>query len=116
MRATRLYNINSCGNWNSANLIALFVFSSCCTNGFLIVMICLGGMVADRKESKKVLLENKMTNGKNCAEGKVSRKFWRSCAIIKIKFGSQNYVEELKPLNCLDFSIGLVMQFLLLGE
>jgi len=102
-------------HWNSSNLIALFIFTSCSTNGLLVLMICLGGMVAIRSKSKKVLQENKVMQGETQRESKIYRKFWQSCPIIKIKFGAQNFVEELTPLNCLDFTVNLAVQFLLVG-
>lgn len=104
--------------WTSDNIIKLFIFMCCTINGFLILLVCLGGMVAVHRESKHLLQKTKRTHhytGKSQMERKMYRKFWRCCAVTKIKFGGTNYVEELTPVNCLNFSINVTVQFLLLG-
>lgn len=44
------------------------------------------------------------------------RRFVKSCQLIKIRFGSLNFIEELTPLTCLDFANNLTIQLLLLSK
>lgn len=86
-------------------------------DGVTMLMILLGGMVSVCASSKRVLQEAKSMK-KNCASRKnqlLVKKLWLSCDKIKIKFGDSNFLEELTPLRCLDFSAGMTVQILLLS-
>lgn len=86
-------------------------------DGVTMLMILLGGMVSVCASSKRVLQEAKGST-KNCVSRKnqlLVKKLWRSCDKIKIKFGDSNFLEELTPLRCLDFSASMTVQLLLLS-
>lgn len=104
--------------WTSEQIFLIFIFVCCITNGFMIIGVCLSGMVVVYRESKN--LKHKVMRN-TCGQfetsrrdGKLRKCFWRSVPLTKIKFGASNYVDELTPLNTLNFSMGLAVQFLLL--
>lgn len=49
-------------------------------------------------------------------EKKWVRRFAKSCGIIKIKFGGNNFVDSLTPLRCISHSLQITVQILLLDK
>lgn len=49
-------------------------------------------------------------------ERKYLKRLVKSCSLIKAGFGSNNFVESLTPLNCIDFANCLTVQLLLLSK
>lgn len=98
---------------NVALLVTVFAIVLS-TMSFMI--FCLGGFVDVYKESK-ISLEIVRSNIWHLSVRKnrewAMRVLW-SCGLIKIKFGGNNFVEELTPLNCLSFATQLAVQLLLL--
>lgn len=43
-------------------------------------------------------------------------KFLKSCSHVMVAFGELNYIDKVTPLNSIDFSNNLAVQFLLLGK
>ncbi|CAL8146057.1 unnamed protein product [Orchesella dallaii] len=83
-------------------------------------MISMGGMAAICNESKRCLasirkydrcLKQHIVQTK---ELKWWRRFCKSCDFLKIRFGTNNFLEALTPLNCIDFGNNLAVQVLLL--
>lgn len=104
-------------NENMANVMVYGAMGMAFVDGITMLMILLGGMVSVCASSKIVLkqakfLELSMVPKKNKMWVK---RVWRSCDKLKIKFGDNNFLEELTPLRCLDFSVGLTVQLLLLS-
>lgn len=104
------------GNQSHFLVTALLVlsFADC----FAIQMVLLGGMVSVCAESKKVLREAKNMKGISVSgqQKLLVTKMWRSCDKIKMKFSDNNFLEELTPLRCFDFSVDMTVNFLLLSR
>ncbi len=83
------------------------------------LLLVVSGMTSVHKKSKKILKSVYILQKQRTIMSKSilmwSRKFWISCDCIKIKFGEMNYLEELTPLKCFDFSLNLTVQILLLS-
>lgn len=81
-------------------------------------MVLLEGMVSMCAYSKIVLERAKYltVDFVSRREKLLIKKIWRSCDKIKVKFGDSNFLEELTPLRCLDFSVDMTVQLLLLSS
>ncbi len=120
--------------WIPENTIPLLMFSTIGIDCTLAVVTSVGGMAGVYTES--VMVTRKLQKsvgiiggggyrcfskvGRGYAVGSLEMKwkqrFYRSCAPLKIRFGSINFVDRLTPLACVDFSNGLTMQLLLVGK
>lgn len=104
----------------SENWIALAYFVLMTVDILLLIVVLYGGMSCVYRESKYILKYVKQCQRLAVAAGVPRRKmmwqriFFRSCAPLKIKFGANNFVDELTLLNSFNFSLGLVVQLLLL--
>lgn len=47
---------------------------------------------------------------------KWTQRFLISCAPIKVRFGSINFIDRMTPLNCVNFANNLTVQLLLVSE
>lgn len=47
---------------------------------------------------------------------KWARQFVKSCPVIRMKFGGNNFVEMLTPLNCINHATQIAVQIILLGK
>lgn len=89
---------------------------------FLTIQVTFGGMSGVYKESRRILLTSKclmviwLETGLPRQVRSWQKRFFNSCTPIKVKFAAENFVEELTPLNAVDFSLGLVVQLLLLSN
>lgn len=101
---------------------ALAYFGMMTIDLFLMLLVLYGGMSCVYKESKHLLLNVKSSQGQAVREGKSKKirmwqsKFFKSCTILKVRFGGNNFVDALTPLNSLNVSLGLVVQLLLLKQ
>lgn len=101
---------------NLTNLPLILSISMICVNAALVLLFCLGGMADVYKESILIFRQVKArvfgaTGRKN---KKLTETFVKSCSILKIKFGGNNFVEALTPLNCLSHGMQLAVQILLI--
>ncbi len=101
-----------------ANLIAIIAFVVAIMNSTIILLCFLSEMVAVRTKTENYLMKVKKLELRQTGREKRMwiRRYWRSCATVKIKFGENNFLEKLTPLRCLDFSVNLTVQFLLLSR
>jgi len=90
--------------------MVLFVTDVVVLNAGLGMIVLLGGLVGVHLKSKEVL---KKLKSKQRSQFKWEVRFYKSCQVIKIKLGSNNFLDALTPLNCLDFSVSLTAQLLL---
>lgn len=116
-----LVRLASKSNLTGDMIIPFLFFCILLLDSFLVIMVAFGGMSKLYLDSKKILSESRNTiHWKNLNLAKVNMKLVqkraRSCQTIKITFGQNNFVEELTPLNCLNASVGLAVQLLLLRE
>lgn len=107
-------------NHSTQIIFPLAFFVMVVIDTFLIILISFGGMSNVFKESMKIFENSKRLQCQLVVIG-VPRKIWvwqakffKSCAAVLVKFGSNNSVEELTPLNSLNYSLRLAVQLLLL--
>ncbi len=83
-----------------------------------VILIVFEGMVGVYKQSKRKLriCKRMVEKYESVKERKWLRRYWRSCNILKVKFGDGNFFEELTLLRCLDMSLNLTIQLLLLSR
>ncbi len=105
------------GTFGETNSLMIASFGVMAVNGFFAILVSLGGLVSVFIKSKEIKKGSKMLEiSYNCRkERKWARRYWKSCNVIKIKFGESNFLEELTPLKSLHFSLDLTVQFLLLS-
>lgn len=84
-------------------------------NGAAALLLILGCMAQLLQESEKclknintIVADFPEVNGRNAF-----KKFFKSCPVVKAKFGSINFVERLTPVNCINFINDLTLQMLL---
>lgn len=83
------------------------------------ILVILGGMVAVYSNSKIRLEGTKMVIAQtqlSSYDRRWAKRFWRSCENIKIRFGDNNFFDELTPLRCLDVTSNFTVQVLLLSR
>ncbi len=105
------------GAKREVNILELALY--CVTIGdtvFVIVWI-LGGLVEVREESERCFMKVRILEVRQMFRVKRSwiRRYLRSCPLLKIRFGEKNFMENYTPLRCLDFSVNLTVQFLLVS-
>lgn len=101
--------------WTLENILVLLLTFAEYMDCFLFQIFCLGGMAGVYKASKVAFLNLK------CQCGNISavrnrmwmRRFLKSCTVAKVKFGGNNFVEELTPLNTVGWAINISVQVLL---
>lgn len=101
---------------STKNLPFLIVLAFGCFDCVLFLLLCLGTFAMIYKESR-ITLEKIRLNAACITprkERRWTRRFLRSCEVLKIKFGGNNFVEELTPLNCLSHALQICVQTLLL--
>lgn len=101
--------------WSAENIIGLVVACILVVDTTAAMVVLLGGMAAVNTTSDEVA--NKLQKNLTTFRGKERRwrnRFYKSCGGIRIYFGTFNFVEQLTPLNCIDFANGLTIQLLLL--
>lgn len=101
----------------SESFPVLIVMAIVCVDTALLLIFCLRGFAEVHVESRGALRNIKSTimllHGR--MQMKWMRRFLKSCGIIKMKFGSNNFVEMLTPLNCICQAAQVTVQILLLG-
>lgn len=102
---------------NETNAMILVAMGMAFADGLANNMILLEGMVSMCANSKNVLKRAKYltVDFVSRRENLLIKKIWISCDKIKVKFGDSNFLEELTPLRCLDFSVDMAVQLLLLS-
>lgn len=103
--------------------IPFSVFLLVTVDSVLLIIVTFGGMSAVYRESKSIIKRKAMWHMHICfvspseysrMELKWQEKFYKSCPLIKVKFGYSNFIEELTPLNCMNTAVGMAVQLLLL--
>lgn len=102
----------------SGNLPALLLMFSLFIDSALFFLFSLGTSSAVHQESKLSLEKMKceLPDVTKKRQREFARRFLGSCDVIKIKFGGNNFIEELTPLKCLDHGVDIAVQILLLGR
>lgn len=111
-----------CEPWAPENLGILLLCGYLTFCSIICTIFILGGLAGLWSDSRVKFERLDRTNVSRHVrlrrkEWKFQQKFWKSCRnLIKVKFGVNNYVEEETPLNCLNCSLSLAVQLLLLGD
>jgi len=111
--------------WTIGNALLLGLFSLVLVDTALVLMVTLGGMAKVHNLSKGAIHTMKSC-GENFSNGESNNflrprdikwqvRFAESCCPIRVKFGSNNFVEDNTPLNCISQAFDLTVQLLLLG-
>lgn len=98
------------------NLAILIVLSAEVIDGQMMLVLGMRGFGEVYEKSKQALRTyNLNMSGVRChKDRRWTRKFLKSCGAIKMKFGGNNFVDRLTPLNCISHSLQLSVQILLL--
>lgn len=93
-------------------LVIAFIIVVTATSSLL---FCVGGFSEVHQESRLSFenISRRISKLRIRKERKWAERFVKSCGLIKIKFGGNNFVEELTPLNCLSHATQLAVQILL---
>lgn len=104
-------------------MIPFSVFLMVTIDTLLLVIVTFGGMSAVYRESKHIIKRKAKWHIHSCFDTpsaysrmdlKWQEKFHKSCPLVKVKFGGNNFIEELTPLNCINMAVGMTVQLLLL--
>ncbi len=100
------------------NVFIMLVHMLMSNNSVATMLLLVGCMVSVYMESKDKLAKTKRLRivYKSNIVRKWTRRYWRSCSMLKTQFGDNNFLEESTPIKCLDFSFNLTAQFLLLAR
>jgi len=104
------------------NFYALRYFGLVAIDAVMFLLVCVGGMISPYLESKKVLqtLNTSMHTlpqyvvGAGKHSHRWLKRYIRSLSLIKVMIGDSNFLEERTALRCVDVSITLAVNFLLL--
>ncbi len=103
------------GQQQESNIIMVLMFAAVSSNTMALLLVLLGGMVEVHKQSKYTIEAGKRLKSTHTKYHGWTKRFWKSCPILKTKFGYGSFLEELTPLRCVDLGFGLTVQFLLLS-
>lgn len=100
----------------SENLYFLVVMGIVCVDDVPLLISCLRGLAKVLEESKCPLqqIQSCLLTLPERKKRKWTRRFLKSCGVIKMKFGGNNFAEMLTPLNCVSQATQISVQILLL--
>lgn len=108
--------------WSLGNFPDIAVFSIIWVDATLACVVCVGGLAGVYSQSLKVhqKMRAKIRSFTTMPTRKMMnlkwyQRFWKSCPLIKIRFGGFNFVDRETPLNCIHMANELAVQLLLLG-
>lgn len=91
-------------------------------DGNAAILFLIGGISVLYTASKRIVNKNLkdtliIREERRLNMHKYNQKFWMSCqSLIKMQFGLDSFVDELTPIRCVNFSISLAVQLILLFE
>lgn len=106
--------------WNYDNADGILIAAILVTAGLGLIMVFLSGVASIYKTSIKVVDRLTCQLAKSKFRLYTRREYQqrcillRSCAPVKIRFGSINFVDQLTPLNCMEWANDVTVQLLLL--
>lgn len=107
--------------WTGENVIIIGFcgyMALLCMIGILFLVDVFAGVWTHSKIMFEKLARSNITTRNFIAkiQFRLQQKFWRSCRnLIKVRFGVNNFVEKDALLNCLQYTISLTVQILLLN-
>lgn len=104
--------------WKSDNILSLILYAGVLINCILAMSVTLGGMAGILGQCENTLknLHSHNTLTASRKEQRCRKIFYRSCMAIKVRFGSINFVDQLTPLNCINFANDMTLNLLLVGK
>jgi len=104
--------------WNHGNLTALAMSLIMVVDSLLALLVLLGGMVDVYLESRNAfqVLMKKLHCNVPRRQRMYLQKFYTSCRPIRINLGSDNFLDALTPLTCLNCAANLTVQILLISS
>lgn len=75
-----------------------------------LAILCIQGQMASVYTKSRSIIENlswKQSRGETKFSLMLEHRFYKSCLPLKIMMGSDNFIESLTPLNCLEHSLNL---------
>lgn len=103
-------------SFSKQNISILILMFQMCVESAFFILFSLSTVAAVFKESRLASqkIKSNLNSVADIKERRWTRIFWKSCGVIKIKFGGDNFVEESTPLNCLSHGVQMAVQILLL--
>lgn len=115
------FSITALVRLSSGQLAPIMMFAMLAVESFLCIIVMFGGMSRIIMKSKEIqkavnwrLYDCRRLESVSLVEGKWQAKFFSSCLPIKVKFGQDNFVDVLTPLNTMNYSHCLAVQLLLI--
>lgn len=98
------------------NVPILVVMGMACVDAALVLICGLHGLADVHEKSKKINHAHRLNMPalKSRTERKWTEQFIKSCGAIKLKFGGNNFVEKLTPINCISHAFQIAVQIMLL--
>lgn len=100
--------------------VALFVLFVVCM--LFVIFVVYGGMSGVHEKCRDIIEQNVnllhcdlVAKGISKATRSWQKRFFISCSLIQVRFGANNFVEKLTPLNATNAALGLTVQLLLLS-
>lgn len=108
-------------SWSTENLALIIYLTYSLLASLTLIIFVIGGQADVWKESKRmfVSIDRSLVTSRmqGAAVTRGEEKFWNSCKnLIKVKFGVDNYFEIITPLNCLNWTMGMTVQILLIKD
>ncbi|CAL8128997.1 unnamed protein product [Orchesella dallaii] len=104
-------------NGTNVTVLQIFMFLNGGLNCFLVILIQIGAMAKLCGESSRVILDLKKSVGQREMSGrkrKWIKSYLKSLTPLRVALGSTNFIDELTPINLLDFCVEQIVSLLLL--
>lgn len=100
------------------NFPVLIVLGTVVIDCKLLLLCALYGFAEVFEKSKHIsyAIRLNILGVRSRKERRWAQQFLRSCGAIKMKFGGNNFVDRLTPLNCISHAVQISTQILLLGR
>lgn len=100
------------------NTFFLLLMATICVETAFYIMFGFRGLAEVHDLSKRSLqiAKKRTATIRGSLKRKWTRQFVKSCWVIRMKFGGNNFVEMLTPLNCISHATQIAVQILLVGK
>lgn len=98
------------------NIPILVLMGAGSVDGALVLLCGLHGFADVHEQSREIkhAVKIHVSTLKNRQHRKWTDQFVKSCGAIKLKFGGNNFVDKLTPLNCISHALQISAQIMLL--
>lgn len=102
------------------DLLQLLLILFLAEQALFVEIVVIGGMAQVYWQSQECFIQLKrdltLEVKGNLKELKWKLKFYKSCSMVKVRFGSLNFIDRLTALRCMELSNELTMQVLLVAK